>query len=376
GFNEGILVGNHLSKDGARMNLDFDATDKLKVGVNLAVTRTDTRTVSDDNAFSTPMQLVALSPITPKRDEDGLLYDRPVTTYYNGLIDVEDATRKVFSNRTLANAYGDYSFTENLALRVEAAANLYNVRDEARFGERTDTGNDSKGYGQSVFAGATDYNTNAVLRWNKAFDSHDLGLDLGTEYFKSTNNRTSVQGEQFPSDGLKTLASAAVITGGTSSEDNYSFLSYFGRARYNFDRKYLFNASARIDGSSRFGANERYAFFPAFSAGWVVSEEGFLADNSVVSFLKARASWGQSGNADIGNFRALGLYSPGSYNGSSVFSPQQIANPDLTWEKSTELDFGIDWGMFNNRISGEIDYYIKNTNNLLQEVPIPSTTGF
>ena len=376
GFNEGILVGNHLSKDGARMNLDFDATDKLKVGVNLAVTRTDTRTVSDDNAFSTPMQLVALSPITPKRDEDGLLYDRPVTTYYNGLIDVEDASRKVFSNRTLANAYGDYSFTENLALRVEAAANLYNVRDEARFGERTDTGNDSKGYGQSVFAGATDYNTNAVLRWNKAFDSHDLGLDLGTEYFKSTNNRTSVQGEQFPSDELKTLASAAVITGGTSSEDNYSFLSYFGRARYNFDRKYLFNASARIDGSSRFGANERYAFFPAFSAGWVVSEEGFLADNTVVSFLKARASWGQSGNADIGNFRALGLYSPGSYNGSSVFSPQQIANPDLTWEKSTELNFGIDWGMFNNRVTGEIDYYIKNTNNLLQEVPIPSTTGF
>ena len=92
------------------MNLDFDATDKLKVGVNLAVTRTDTRTVSDDNAFSTPMQLVALAPITPLRDEDGLLNDRPVTTYYNGLIDVEDATRKVFSNRTLANAYGDYSF--------------------------------------------------------------------------------------------------------------------------------------------------------------------------------------------------------------------------------------------------------------------------
>ena len=128
GFNEGILVGNHLSKDGARMNLDFDATDKLKVGVNLAVTRTDTRTVSDDNAFSTPMQLVALAPITPLRDEDGLLYDRPVTTYYNGLIDVEDATRKVFSNRTLANAYGDYSFTENLALRVEGSQPVQRTR--------------------------------------------------------------------------------------------------------------------------------------------------------------------------------------------------------------------------------------------------------
>jgi TonB-linked SusC/RagA family outer membrane protein len=376
GFTNGILKSNNLDKDGARVNLDFDALENLKVGVNLAVSRTKTRQVSDDNAFSTPMQLVALSPLTPTRDPEGVLYDRPITTYYNGLIDMEDASRKVFTNRTLVNVFGDYRFTSHLALRVEAAANQYNVRDEARFGARTDTGNDSNGYGQSVFAGATDYNTNAVLRYNRTFDRHDLGLDFGTEYFQSENNRTSVQGEQFPSDALKTLSSAAVITGGTSAEDKYSFLSYFGRARYNFDRKYLFNASARVDGSSRFGADKRYAFFPAVSAGWVASEEEFLKGNSTLSFLKVRASWGQSGNADIGNFRALGLYAPGSYSGSSNFSPEQIANPELTWEKSTELDFGIDWGLFDNRINGEIDYYIKNTNDLLQQVPVPSTTGF
>lgn len=376
GFNHGILQSNTMNKDGARLNLDFEATRRLKVGTNLSLSRTLTRQVSDDNAFSTPMQLVALAPITPMRDENGELYDRPVTTYYNGLIDVEDASRSVFTLRTLATAYGDYSFTPNLALRVEAAANLYSVRDEARFGERTDTGNDSKGFGQSAFAGATDYNTNAVLRWNQIFKQHDVGLDLGTEYFESENNRTSVQGEQFPFDGLRTLQSAAVITGGTSTLNKYSFLSYFGRARYNFDRKYLFNASARVDGSSRFGSEKRYAFFPAFSAGWVVSEEAFLKDNMALSFLKARASWGQSGNADIGNFRALGLFAPGSYSGQSTLAPEQIPNPELTWEKSTELDFGIDWGLFKNRITGEIDYYVKNTNDLLQEVPVPSTSGF
>ena len=376
GLNEGILVANNMTKDGARLNLDFNATDKFKVGVNLSISRTDTRTVSDDNAFSTPMQLVAMAPITPTRDPNGVLYDRPVTTYYNGLIDVEDATRRVLSNRTLINVFGDYSFTKYLALRVEAAANLYGVRDEARFGARTDVGNDSNGYGESVFAGATDYNTNAVLRWNRDYNAHSVGFDLGTEYFESTNNRTQVFGEQFPTDDLRTLASAAIITGGTSFEDKFSFLSYFARARYNFDRKYLFNVSLRTDGSSRFGANKRYAVFPAFSAGWVLSEEQFLEGNNTLSFLKARASWGQSGNADIGNFRALGLYSPGSYNGESNYVPQQIANPDLTWEKSTELNFGIDWGLFNNRISGEIDYYIKTTNDLLQQVPIPSTSGY
>lgn len=376
GFNNGILKANNLDKDGARANLDFDALENLKVGVNLAISRTKTRQLSDDNAFSTPLQMVALAPITPTRDENGVLYDRPVTTYYNGLIDIEDATRKVFTNRTLANVYGDYSFTEHLALRVEGAANLYSVRDEARFGARTDAGNSTNGYGQSVFAGATDYNTNAVLRWDQAFDNHEVAVSLGTEYFQSENNRTSVEGTEFPSDALKTLASAALITAGTSTEDKYSFLSYFGRAQYNFARKYIFNVSGRVDGSSRFGADKRYAFFPAVSAGWVATEEGFLKDNNIVSFLKVRASWGQSGNADIGNFRALGLYAPGSYAGGSNFSPDQIANPDLTWEKSTDIDFGIDWGLFNNRVNGEIDYYIKTTNDLLQQVPVPSTSGF
>lgn len=376
GLNEGILVSNGLEKNGGRLNVDFDATSRLKVGVGLSLARTFTRQVSNDNAFSTPLQLIALSPITPKRDEEGQLYDRPVTTYYNGLIDVEDGQRKVYTLRTLANIFGDYKITEHLGLRVEGAANLYNVRDDAFFGERTDNGNDSRGYGYSAFAGATDYNANAVLHWDRAFDKHDVGFDLGSELFTSESTRTYVEGEQFPSDEFKTLASAASITAGTSTITNYSFLSYFGRARYNFARKYLLNLSARVDGSSRFGQDKRYAFFPAASAGWVLSEEDFLKENNLLSFLKLRASWGVSGNADIGNFQSLGLYGAGNYNGVSTLNPEQIANPGLTWERSTELDFGIDFGLFDNRLSGEVDYYIKNTTDLLLNVPVPATSGF
>ena len=372
----GILQGNDMDKAGGRLNLDFDATDRLKMGVNLSLARTLTRQVSDDNAFSTPMQLVAMAPITPTRDLDGVLYDRPVTTYYNGLIDMEDGSRKVYTMRTIANVFANYKFTENLGLRVEGAANLYGVRDEAFFGERTDNGNDSRGYGYSAFAGATDYNTNAVLNWNRNFDRHSLGIDVGTELFTSEYNRTFVEGEQFPSDEFKTLASAASITAGTSTLTNYSFLSYFGRARYDFDRKYLLNVSARVDGSSRFGADNRYAFFPAASAGWVLSEEGFLADNPTLSFLKMRASWGLSGNADIGNFQSLGLYGAGDYDGVSTLGPVQIANPNLTWERSTETNIGVDFGLFNNRLSGEVDYYVKNTTDLLLNVPVPGSSGF
>lgn len=203
GLNEGILVSNGLEKNGGRLNVDFDATSRLKVGVGLSLARTFTRQVSNDNAFSTPLQLIALSPITPKRDEEGQLYDRPVTTYYNGLIDVEDGQRKVYTLRTLANIFGDYKITEHLGLRVEGAANLYNVRDDAFFGERTDNGNDSRGYGYSAFAGATDYNANAVLHWDRAFDKHDVGFDLGSELFTSESTRTYVEGEQFPAMNSK-----------------------------------------------------------------------------------------------------------------------------------------------------------------------------
>lgn len=376
GKTEGILISNDLEKMGGRLNLDFDASKRLKVGVNLNLARTLTNQVSNDNAFSTPMQLVALAPFTPKFDENGELNDRPVTTYYNGLIDVEDGFRKVYTMRTIANIFGDYAFTEHLGLRVEGAGNFYNVRDDAKFGERTDNGNDSRGYGYSAFAGATDWNTNAVLHWNRDYDRHALGFDLGTEFFKSEYTRTYVEGEQFPSDEFKTLEAAASITDGTSTITNYSFLSYFGRVSYNFDRKYLLNVSARADGSSRFGKDNRYAFFPAASAGWVLSEESFLKNNSTLSFLKIRASWGVSGNADIGNFQSLGLFQAGGYNGNSTLNPEQIANPGLTWEKSTELDFGIDFGLFRNRLSGEIDYYVKNTTDLLLEVPVPATSGF
>lgn len=376
GNTEGILVSNDLEKMGGRLNLDFDATKRLKVGVNLNLARTLTHQVSNDNAFSTPMQLVALAPITPVRDDNGELNDRPVTTYYNGLIDVEDGQREVFTLRTIANLFADYAFTEHIGLRLEGAGNFYNVRDNAKFGERTDNGNDSRGYGYSAFAGATDWNTNAVLHFDRDFDSHSLGFDLGTELFKSEYTRTYVEGEQFPNDDFKTLASAASITAGTSTLSEYSFLSYFGRLRYNFDQKYLFSASLRTDGSSRFGKDKRYALFPAMSAGWVLSEEDFLKDNKTLSFLKLRASWGVSGNADIGNFQSLGLYNAGGYNGNSTLNPEQIANPGLTWEKSTETDFGIDFGLFKNRLSGEIDYYVKNTTDLLLEARVPATTGY
>jgi TonB-linked SusC/RagA family outer membrane protein len=196
------------------------------------------------------------------------------------------------------------------------------------------------------------------------------------EFQRSRTDRSYVEGQQFPVDDLKTIASAADITAGSSSVSEFSFLSYFGRITYDFNRKYLFTLSGRIDGSSRFGKNSRYGFFPAASAGWVLTEEPFMKDSRVLSFLKPRVSYGITGNAAIGNFDHLGLFGAQGYNGVSGLSPSQIPNPDLEWEKTSQFDAGIDFGFFENRLSGEIDYYVKNTSDLLLDVPVPGTSGF
>ncbi|MBV6425900.1 MAG: TonB-dependent receptor SusC [Haliscomenobacter sp.] len=383
---EGILIGNGFERMSARLNLDQKASDKVNFGINMSLARTFTDQVSGDNAFSTPLQLVAMSPLTPTRNNTnetirgyapGQLFDRPVTTYYNGLIDQEDAQRDVTSFRTLANGYMRYQVLEGLLFNAEVGADVYTLRDNAFYGKKTDGGNATNGYGTSLYSQIANWTSKAFVNYDKQLASkHNLSLTAGTEFQKSRTDRTTVDGQEFPVDDLKTIASAADIAAGSSSITEFTFLSYFGRATYDFDRKYLLTVSGRVDGSSRFGKNNRYGFFPAVSAGWVLTEEPFLKDNSLLSFLKLRASYGVTGNAAIGNFDHLGLYGAEGYNGVSGLFPSQIPNPDLEWEKTAQIDAGIDFGFFDNRLNGEIDYYVKNTTDLLLNVPVPGTSGF
>ncbi len=374
---EGILVGNGFERLSGRLNLDQEVNDKLNFGFNMSLSRTFTSQVSGDNAFSTPMQMVALAPITPPRDEDGVLYDRPVTTYYNGLIDLEDAQRDVTSFRTLANAYVRYELVKNLYLNGDIGIDIYNLKDNAFFGRRTDGGDATNGYGTSLYSQVQNYTSKLFLNYGIELASvHNIDVTAGTEFQKSKTDIARVEGQEFPVDDLKTIASAAEIALGTSTIDEFSFLSYFARVNYNFDRKYLLSLSGRVDGSSRFGANNRFGFFPAASLGWVLSEESFLEGNNTLSFLKLRASYGLTGNAEIGNFSALGLFDAEGYNGQSGLQPTQIPNPDLEWEKTAQSDIGLDFGLFTDRLTGELDYYVKNTTDLLLDVPVPGTSGF
>lgn len=373
---DGILLGNEFDRISSRVNLDQEVSSLFKMGFNMALTRTETGRITQDNDFGTPMQIVALAPITPVRDENGRLYDRPVTTYYNPLLNFENGDYTATTFRNLGGFYGQLNLSKNLIFRSELGFDLLTQNDDQFFGSRTQS-RSTNGAGQSDWLRTFNYNTNNFFTYNKVFGEQTvLDATLGMSFQKATIDQTQVVGQDFPSDDFRKLASAGEITGGYSFATQYSFLSYFTRINLKFKDRYLLSVSGRIDGSSRFGADNRFGAFPAASAGWILSNEQFLNGSDYVSFLKIRASTGLVGNAEIPEFQALGLWGAGKYGGSSTLNPTQLANPELGWERATQVDVGLDFGLFNNRLTGELDYYVKNTDDLLYNTPVPGTSGF
>ena len=375
---DGILIGNRLQRISSRINLDQTISDHFKIGLNLSLSQTKTGRVQVDNEFPTPMQIVALSPVTPLRDLDGNLYNTPTATYSNPYVDYKEGKFNSIIFRNVGNIFGQYNFTKSLFFRTEFGVDIQNQNDDQFYGANTAYGRGTNGYGESDWFRSLTYNTNNYFSFSKNInDAHDIDAVLGMSYQNYNSEYANVYGEQFPMQQLQKLASAGLIKGGTSSETNSSFLSYFARGNYKFKDKYLVSLSGRIDGSSVFGANNRFGFFPAVSAGWILTEENFLSHQNTLSFLKLRVSWGLTGNADgFGDFASRGLWGGISYNGVGGLQPTQLANPDLRWEKSNQVDIGLDFGFLNNRISGEIDVYRKKTDDLIYNVPVPGNSGY
>lgn len=375
----GIIIKNRFRRLSGRINLDHSATEKLTIGVNLNVAHSKNDRVSNDNAFSTPMQIVALPPLHPVIDPRTNQISGDYTLYYNPLLNRDFAALQARVYRIFGSAYADYKILPGLAFRTEFGTDILSQQEDEYYGRETarNTGAPN-GLGTNSFRQVVNNTTNNYFSFGQTFaEKHDIDATLGMSYQESRSNFNSVTAQQFPSNAYKQIVSGARVTAGTGTEARFSFLSYFARANYRFNNKYLLGVSGRIDGSSRFGANNKYGFFPAASVGWILTEESFMKSLPVLSLLKLRASYGLTGNAEIGNFGSLALYSAAAgYAGVPGQSPDQIANPDLTWEKTLQTDIGLEFGLLNNRISGEVDYYIKNTTGLLLNVNVPGSSGF
>lgn len=386
---DGILIRDRFQRISGRLRIDHKANDKISMGLNLTTGRSFHQRMSTDNAFSTPLQLIALAPISP------LYYPEPSAlpnyvpsnelnndTYYpNGILHSENSKYHVTTMRTTGNAYAAYKIMPSLQFRSEFSADIMTGNDNQWYSQKTARTFSSAalgGYGSSVWQQTASYSTSQYFNYaSNLMEGHNLTVDLGMTYQYNDYLYTFASAQGFPNDSFQRLTSAATPLSVSSTGSEYSFLSYFARTNYDINDRYLVSLSGRVDGSSRFGADNRYGFFPAGSIGWIVTEESF-AENFLeyVPFFKIRASYGLTGNAGIGNFGSLGLWGGTSYGNQSGIAPSQIPNTNLTWETTTQLDIGFDFGLLNNRITGEFDYYIKETEDLLLSVQIPSTSGF
>jgi TonB-linked SusC/RagA family outer membrane protein len=294
------------------------------------------------------------------------------------LIDIDLGTNRAGTYRSFSNAYLSFNPIKNLTIRTEAGADFLNLNEDQYYPTGTSSGGNT-GYGYSNQVQVMNYTTNNTANYLLTLnEAHSIEALAGFSFQRSDAKETAAEGRGFPNSEFTRVASAAIKTGGSSSSrDEFSFVSFFGRVNYAYQGKYLLSGSVRRDGSSRFGSNNQYGTFGAGSLGWVISEENFLQENSIVNFLKVRASYGLTGNAEIGNFLSRGLFNALPYADQAGIRPSTVVgNPDLTWETTAQTDIGLEFGFFDNRISGEIDVYQKNTDDLLLSRLLPYVNGY
>ena len=386
---QGIIIKNSLKRYSTRLNLEHKVRDWLSLGINMSFARTANKRVSNDNAFSTPLQIVALSPITPFIDPRSGLISGALDTltgspntnfpvYYNPILSAQNTRYLTTVNRTIGNIFASANISKSLTFRTEFGMDQLNQNEDQYAGRLTVRNQGvANGAGFNSADQILNINTNNFLRYVTNFgEAHAFDVVTGTSFQKWQRASNFASAENFPSDSYKKLNAGASKTDASSSASDWALLSYFARANYKFMDRYLLSVSGRYDGSSRFGANTRFGFFPAVSAGWILTDERFLQNTKWLNFLKLKASYGLTGNSEIGNYASRGLYGPNAYGGLGGQTPTQLPNPNLKWESTGSLDLGVEASVLNKRVTIEVDYYQRQTRDLLLSVNVPSTTGF
>lgn len=373
----GIIIGSGYARSSGRVNLDFQASERLNLSASVALAHEDNDRVESDNSIASAVtNAIANEPWTPIYNADGTFngdasYANPVAIAL--LNEIEARTLRAFGNVT-----ANIGITDWLRATGRAGFDFLDLREF-----RYDSPDVPLTYASGVDGVSRVGNSQGrrtvlegFLSVDRFMGPHEVSVTGGASVEKNDRETSFLRGEGFTSPDLHwpTNAARPISVDGTTWEHN--LLSFFSRASYSFDNRYVFNASLRRDGSSRFGQNDRYGVFPALSAAWLVSNEAFMQDMGLLSNLRLRGSWGETGNEAIGDFRFLGLYESAGYGDIPGTAPDRPANPDLRWEKTQEWNIGADVGLFDDRLAIVGEVYRKKTTDLLLNRPITGTSGF
>ncbi|RMD57326.1 SusC/RagA family TonB-linked outer membrane protein, partial [Candidatus Parcubacteria bacterium] len=382
-FNQqGVMINTFFNRYTARANLTMDLTDRLSVANNLNVAYSMQRGITDGTRWQAPTYNgFLLAPTIPIYDQFGRYYADHKSFFMGGNNPVghlNEDRRHRWQKRFIENFALTYKLPRNLTFRSNWNADVLSVAEYLYVNPRYGDGRNVGGAAQEGRIGTINWQHTQTLTYeNTLARKHNVEVLLGFEQQKVHEEEVYTAGEGFPHPSLRTLATAANPTSAWSTRTRYSFMSYFTRLLYNYSQKYFLSASFRRDGSSRFGPERRWGNFWSLGLGYDLTQELFMKKFTFVDYLKLRSSYGETGNAEIGNFAWAGLYGfAREYDGQPGASPTQIANPFLTWEKQKNFNLALDYAVWGNRLSGSIEYYHRKSTALLLNKPVSYTTGF
>jgi TonB-dependent starch-binding outer membrane protein SusC len=385
---ESQYIATDFTRSTFKVNYDNQLTDKLtsSVQLNLSVVKQNTQGLAGFNTNNALVGAIGRLPMAnPYLSNGGI---NPNLTYAigalgnnsNPLWTSEVNPQQASTKQLLANYSLNYNITSDLTFK-SAYALEYTVVDEwAFFDSRTPAGAAAVGQAQMFNTRVVNWSTDQTVNYVKTFnDKHSINAFGGFSLREQKVDGFNATGNGVSSNELKRTLVGTTATAVNSIYSIFKLNGIFGRAVYTYDDKYTATFTLRRDGSSRFGSGQKFGVFPAVSAAWNISKENFMTNVGVVNELKLRASFGQTGNQDIGSDFPISLYGAGAafaYSGSGGLSFTNLGNPDLQWETNETTNFGLDFAIINDRISGSVDYFIRNTKNLLLPQVLPSSSGF
>ena len=399
---EGTIIGSDFEKYGGRLNLSGQHK-RLKFGVNFAPSYSVSNTVDASGAGGIVQSALMMPPIFPVYNADGSYnyqgngYLRIGTDYEHNEVLNPVAMARLQSNVTdrmsiTGKVYAELELMKGLSYKLSLGGDYYGAHNDKyrqsslplKGKDYYDSPSNPVGYSSSSFF----FNwlvENQLTYTTTINKKHNITAILVQSAQKETKKTDNVTATDYPNDYIQTVNGGTVTKGG-SDKTQWSIASYLARVQYNYEGRYMLSAAIRTDGSSRFGKNNRWGYFPSASVAWRISDEQFFKNVKELSFIndmKIRASYGVTGNFEIGNYDHLATMSTDNYilgaNGGLLqygYKPDNIKRDDLSWEKNQMINAGIDLQMFDGYIGFSVDYYNTNTSNMLLYVPVPLLTGY
>jgi TonB-linked SusC/RagA family outer membrane protein len=404
---QGVMLNSYFKRLNAKLAYDDNPTKWLSTGVNLMVNHTWGNRTSDNpygqGAMRTVLEQLPFLPVmldgeytdtrTVRRTDIDSYIDDDNKQQRQGFSPegvgnpvelLEKIVAMQYRTQVFGNAALTFHLMKDLDLKTQLGIDYHNNRD-ANYVPFTP--HNLLDYYANGEASANNSNTlywqeETYLTYNKTLGKHHINAMAGLSWQERNYTYFSASDKKFTDDfyGYYNLGSGTERPSVSNDHDKWAMNSYFLRAAYSYDNKYMATVTGRYDGSSKFGENNKYAFFPSIGLGWLASNEDFLKDNPVISKLKPHTSFGITGNSEIGTYASLAKISQSSTiigNALNIVSyVSNMPNPNLKWEKTSQWDIGVDLGLFKDRLNLEVSYYYKYTTDLLLSRPVPQSTGY